>query len=145
MTRLNSVLAFQLVADHFATAVALTYHQPGHLNLAIAGHPPPIFCGEQCRLFEPHDIALGISESAVYHVNSAEILPGELLVVYTDGLIEARHGKELYGTERLMDQIKATRNAPARAIAEHLLDEALRFGGGHLADDVAILVLKRRG
>lgn len=145
MTRLNGVLSFQLAADHFATAIALTYEPPGHLNLVIAGHPPPIFCTDECRLFEPHELALGVSNSTVYHVNPAEIKQGELVVIYTDGLIEARHGQEIYGIERVAEEIEAKRHAPSRAIAEHLLNSALLFAGGHLTDDVAILVLKRLG
>ena len=47
--------------------------------------------------------------------------------------------------ERLAHRVEATREAPARMIADCLLDESLRYAGGRLADDVAVLVLKRLG
>ena len=112
--------------------------------MVVAGHPPPMLCGSSCTAIDIGDIALGVNEDAAYSVSTMEIPPGEVFVVYTDGLIEARRDSELFGTERLTSAIQAVCHMPAAAIAEHLLDQSLRFAGGRLKDDVAVLVLKRR-
>lgn len=143
MGRLNRVLAFYLEPGQFATALGLTYQSDGRLVVVNAGHPPPIVYGGSCTEIDHGGIALGIDPTAEFSSAGAEIKPGETLVVYTDGLMEAGRRGDRYGLTRLTQEIQESRSMPARAVAEHLLDECLRFSGGKLADDVAILVLKR--
>lgn len=143
MGRLNRLLKIELESNQFATALAGVYDGDGGLKLASAGHPMPVVCGNVCRLLEPNGIALGIEERSVYLVNEFELGIGDTFVAYTDGLIEARSEEGFFGDSRVVDAVAKLRKASARSIAEQLIDEALRFAGGKLTDDVAILVLKR--
>ena len=144
MERANHVLAMELDSDHFATALALTYHAPGRLSLVSAGHPYPVSCGTSCRVIEVGGMALAVDESADYDSIEAELDVGAMLVAYTDGLVEAGSSPDRFGEERLLGELAAVQGAPARAAAEHLVHASLRHAGGRFTDDVAVLVLKRR-
>jgi phosphoserine phosphatase RsbU/P len=145
MERVNRVLVDELQADQFATALAMVYTNPGELTLVSAGHPYPVLCGDSCRMLTPGGMVLAIDSGAGYDALQIPIEPGALFVAYTDGLIEASDGKHLFGEDRLREEVSRVHDAPARAVAEHLVDAALRHSGGRFVDDVAVLVLKRRG
>ena len=68
--------------------------------------------------------------------------PGDMLLLYTDGLIEARQEKELYGEERVIDVINQIWPASPREVIARLIAEAESFAGGNIKDDVAILTLR---
>jgi len=71
--------------------------------------------------------------------------PGESLVLYTDGVIEARDGRDLLGEERLLAAVGECAGLTAQGIADRVLHAAERFAGGNLRDDVAILVVRVPG
>ena len=70
---------------------------------------------------------------------------GETLILHTDGLTEARRGSELFGEQRLLEAAKRLVGGTAQAMAEALIGEATEFAGGHLTDDVAVMVVRRSG
>jgi serine phosphatase RsbU (regulator of sigma subunit) len=73
----------------------------------------------------------------------ARLEPGAAVVLYTDGVIEARRERELFGTERL-DAVLADQHArPAQALADAVVAACRSFAGGDLGDDCAIVVIKR--
>ncbi|MBS3908199.1 MAG: serine/threonine-protein phosphatase [Actinobacteria bacterium] len=143
VARLNRVLAAELPADRFATAIAGIYDKAGRLELVCAGHPSALLCGDICRALESYDLALAVDKDAAYRTIEVELKSDDFLVMYTDGLTEARNEHDFFGEARVTAAAKEVRDAQAGAIAEHLRDEALRFTGGNLSDDVAILILKR--
>jgi len=59
-----------------------------------------------------------------------ESKPGDALVLYTDGLVEARNGKEEYGMRRLKERVGELGNRPAREIASGVLADLRAFTGG---------------
>lgn len=144
MSRTNRVVCEDLGPGHFATALAVSYDSDGGIGLVNAGHPYPVLCDGECRLVETHNSALAISRDSTYSVARVKLEPGAVFVAYTDGLIEARGKRGMYGEEGLLMTVSAMRNAPPRAIVDQLVDDALRFAGGRFSDDVAVLVLKRR-
>jgi serine phosphatase RsbU (regulator of sigma subunit) len=64
-------------------------------------------------------------------------------VLYTDGVIEARREHELFGTERLDEVLAHHAARPAQEIADAVVAACRAFAGGALADDCAIVVIKR--
>lgn len=72
------------------------------------------------------------------------IEPGDTLVLYTDGLVEARNGKEEYGMKRLRETVAELGARPAVEIAQGIMDSVNNFtGGGMQKDDVTLVVVKR--
>ncbi len=144
MERLNRVVCTDLGVGHFATALAVQYDSSGRVRLVNAGHPFPVLCNDECHLVDSHDSALAIDEESTYAITELQLEPRGMLVAYTDGLIEARNRSGMFGEDGLMQTVNAMRDASPRAIVDQLVDNAKRFAGGKLTDDVAILVLKRQ-
>lgn len=143
MVKTNRILVSELQGNQFATALAGIYNGNGRLKLVSAGHPTPVICKSNCYMLKPGGIALAIDKESAYSLNEVILETGAIFVAYTDGLIEARRGDEFFGEEKLIDIVSRMRRFPARAVADSLQDEALRFAEGKLKDDMAILVLKR--
>jgi sigma-B regulation protein RsbU (phosphoserine phosphatase) len=87
-------------------------------------------------------LALGIAGDQVYEAERVTLEPGDAAVLFTDGLLEARRDGELYGEERLDDSLARHASLPAEELAVALVEDCRAFGG-ELADDCAVVVLKR--
>jgi phosphoserine phosphatase RsbU/P len=75
---------------------------------------------------------------------SMDLQPGDSLVLYTDGVSEARSNGDLFGEERLIDLVKGCAGLDATGIAERIERDVLTFQGDENADDLAVLVLRVR-
>ena len=118
----------------------------GSVACASAGHPAPrlVLPDGTVQSLEGAGLVLGIDPGQEYSEVRADLPPGATLVVYTDGVIEARNDGELYGTERLDAVISEQRSLPVDALARAVADSARHFAGGELADDLAVVVIRRR-
>jgi serine phosphatase RsbU (regulator of sigma subunit) len=65
-----------------------------------------------------------------------------LVVLYTDGLSEAHTGSDLFGTERLPNLVRALSGVPLEGQAAGLVEEATRYAGGMLRDDVVVVLIR---
>jgi serine phosphatase RsbU (regulator of sigma subunit) len=143
--------ANDVVVDEIATGkfITMTYvavdGARGKVACASAGHPAPrlVLPDGTVRGLEATGIVLGIDEDQVYDEVSAELPPGAALVLYTDGVVEARRDGELYGFERLDALLAKRHDLPARALALAVTEDCRSFAGGELADDVAVVVIRR--
>ena len=143
LTQLNRLLLRE-EQDQFVSAVlAVLDPANGQCFVASAGHPPPILVsrsGAQ-RLEQKYGPLLGTFESS-YVATQFELTPADSLVLYTDGLTEARRDGELFGEDRLLDALQTARDLAPRLLADHLRDTVLAYAG-ELKDDLEILVLRR--
>ena len=143
----NDVVVGEIAPGKFITMLYLLIDpQHGEISCASAGHPPPRLVGVhgKVRPIDARGLALGVDPGVSYDAVSAQLEPRESVVLYTDGVIEARRGTEFYGVERL-DAMLARRHAlSAQDIAAWVIESARRFTGGELTDDCAVVVLKRR-
>jgi serine phosphatase RsbU (regulator of sigma subunit) len=109
-----------------------------------AGHPPPVLCraGGEPTLLTEHDLVLGMLSDAPYTERELTLAPGDVLVIYTDGLTEAvcRDGS-LAGVEPLLRWLPALVEMEAEAIARGI--EARLREVATLRDDLTLLVLKK--
>lgn len=120
----------------------------GHLDPAArvfrwssAGHPDPVLLrnGEPRLLRAEHGVLLGVAPEAVYPVSATQLEPGDLLLLYTDGVVE-RRGKDLdAGLEVLLEAVRACAGEPdARSVTDRLMGELL---GPGTEDDATMLAL----
>jgi serine phosphatase RsbU (regulator of sigma subunit) len=100
-------------------------------------------CSDSCQVVELDGMALAVDDEIDCTSRELHIKEGDLFVAYTDGLIEARSGKDFFGEQRVMEILSEMKGCSSRAVAEKLTDEAIRFAGGNIVDDMAILVLRR--
>jgi serine phosphatase RsbU (regulator of sigma subunit) len=117
----------------------------GSVAGASAGHPSPriVLPDGSTRPLEAHGLVLGIDGGQAYAESHAELPSGASLVLYTDGVLEARRNGELYGDERLDALLAERHELPARALAAAVAEDAREFAGGDLSDDLAVVVIRR--
>ncbi len=141
----NGVVGSEIALGKFITmAVLLVDGATGRLQCAVAGHPPPrLVRADRVEGLDAGGVALGISPDERYEEVSTNLAPGDAVVLYTDGVIEARCGSELYGVERLDRVLAAQAGASAEELADAVLADCRAFGRGELQDDCAVVVVRR--
>ncbi len=117
----------------------------GGVTGASAGHPAPriVLPDGSARPLDAHGLVLGIDEGQEYAESRAELPRGASLVLYTDGVIEARRDGELYGDDRLDALLAERHELSARSLAAAVAEDAREFAGGDLSDDLAVVVIRK--
>jgi phosphoserine phosphatase RsbU/P len=117
----------------------------GRVAAASGGHPAPriVLLDGSTQPLEAHGLVLGIDGGQEYAESHAELPLGASLVLYTDGVIEARRDGELYGDDRLDALLAQRHELPARALAAAVAEDARDFAGGDLSDDLAVVVIRK--
>ena len=112
---------------------------------AGAGHPMPriVRAGGTVTPLDAQGLVLGVEPAQQYGEVRAKLDVGDAVVLYTDGVLEARYEGELYGFERLDRLLADRRDLPPGLLAGALLDDCRSFARGELADDCAVVVVKR--
>ena len=150
LRRVNDALCLQNIEGLFLTMIyALIDPVSGGIRVASAAHPPALLCrGETgiCeRLGENTGLLIGLQRGEFYPTEEAVLRPGDALILYTDGIIEARRGKEQFGQERLERAFAAAVHLPAQEIAAALYAAVADFVDEERTDDIALLALKPHG
>ncbi|MBD3222149.1 SpoIIE family protein phosphatase [bacterium] len=154
--RLNQVVHQTLLTSRFITLFYAEIEDTGNITYVNAGHCPPLLFTGSGEVFELQTSGpvLGPLPDAVYRRCYMTLRPGEMLVLVTDGVLE-RHppGKEAddlsegeeFGPDNLVHVCQTHRDEDAAQIAAAVLEAVREFGGGApLADDVSVVVVKRR-
>ncbi len=142
----NDIVCGEIAPGKFITMAYLVVDGVGgEAVCASAGHPAPrlVHPDGEVRALDSRGLVLGIDPGQEYAELRAEIPPGAAIVLYTDGVLEARRGGELYGVERLDALLAERRDLPARELASAVAEDARAFAGGELSDDLAVVVIRR--
>jgi phosphoserine phosphatase RsbU/P len=110
-----------------------------------AGHNPPILvrADSSVACLEAGGPVLGIFSDAGYDQGEVRLEPGDIVLIYTDGVTEAQNSAEQeFGEERLVTIVKECREDTAAQIQATILERVERFCGGNFHDDVTTVVLK---
>ena len=146
-TEVNARLCENNKEGMFATAwIGILDTRTMTLQYTNAGHNYPILMrkGQSCEeLKEVHGLFLGGMEFTQYRQNELQLEPGDRLLLYTDGVVEAHDQKdELYGNERLERVLDSTRNCPGEQVLERVFDGVSAFAAGTPQfDDITMVVL----
>jgi sigma-B regulation protein RsbU (phosphoserine phosphatase) len=149
--RVNAELSRDNDRAMFVTAFAARLDiATGELEYVNAGHNPTYRLeagGAATRLPGPVDPALGAVEGHEYRASVARLLPGDALVLYTDGVVEARSASgEEFHSLRLESHLASCREASADGIVRGLVVRLEEFAGDTPQyDDVTVLALRWRG
>lgn len=149
-TKVNLELLKENVATMFVTAVygivntkdkTFTYTNAGHLPVALINSKRNVEF-----LTCDSGMALGIDDSIVFQNNVQTLLPGDTILLYTDGVTEANNlSGEEYDFERLEACLNANRNLAPKPLTEELLKSIRAFTeGAPQSDDITTLCLKYR-
>lgn len=141
----NEVVVEEVGPSKFITmAYVVVDPATGEVACGCAGHPlPRLVADGTVRSLGSSGLALGIDPGQSYEELRGELPAGGALVVYTDGVIEARNGSEMYGEERLDALLAQKAGLQAAPLARAVVDDCRAFAGGDLADDCAVVVIRR--
>ncbi|MCL5103578.1 MAG: SpoIIE family protein phosphatase [Armatimonadetes bacterium] len=117
------------------------------LTYANAGCEPAIFykaADKTVRTLAADGMLLGIKPGMSYGEQVLDLALGDVLLVYTDGIVEASVANARFGRERAMDLVASNAHLSAQDITDRLHDALLEFGHGRITDDVAMVVIKVR-
>jgi serine phosphatase RsbU (regulator of sigma subunit) len=145
LTAFNRRVQEEFVEDEYATILVLVLDPAtGAANWSSAGHPPPLLTGAAPRTLDfAGSLPAGLFADATYQTARFTLPPGRCVVLYTDGVVEARSpDRQEFGTEGLEAAVPAVA-ASAAAVAEVVLKQVLSHTAGRLDDDAAVLVLRR--
>ncbi len=150
LTRVNAAMVAQEPDTDSFTTLAYALLDPPACGLALggAGHPPALLyhtATGKCVCLEAGGAALGLLADADYEEALEAFEPDDVLLLYTDGILEARRGKEQFGLARLAALFARIATHPPQQIATEIVAATRDFAGGKLSDDVTLLVLKNRG
>ncbi len=144
---LNDFLVEHAKPGQFATFFCGILDVPrATLTFSSAGQCPALLAtgGFVDRLANGGTV-LGARHTQDYAEGTVAFRPGDLLLLYTDGIIEQRSpGGDFYGEERLVDFLRANRNLPPADLQNALLDDVLAFGQGTQEDDITSVIVLRK-
>ncbi len=133
-------------SGRFCTLVLLRLRHDGdgwRTTVVVGGHPPPFLLprgGGACEIGGRSPL-VGLLDQAEFCDSHADLQPGDVVVLYTDGITEARRGDDLYGVDRLRDLLART---PRRAevVVSEMLAATQDFQSGEARDDIAIVAIE---
>lgn len=143
LTKTNLVMYGFTEAHEFATVFVGVYDpDTGRLQFASAGHPPPLAVGQNgVRKLEGGGLLLGALDDSRFEDFTCDLGDDDTILLYTDGIIEARQGPQLYGEDRLVALLASGTGRGPSALLSLVLDDVRLFASGVLDDDVAMLAI----
>ena len=144
--KLNRVINRSRLSTKFISLVYGELERNGTFVYVNAGHPPPYLIREDS--VEPlatGGTILGPIKDTIFKRGFAFINPGDVLVLFTDGIIERVDADgEIFGEERLVEFVKKNRKREAREIVDRLFKHLNEFGGKEKwQDDATLMIVKR--
>jgi serine phosphatase RsbU (regulator of sigma subunit) len=131
--------------DDHATITMLRFYQDGRLLYAGA-HEEILICNRrgQIRNITTHGTWVGIQPEIQHELESRTIQleDGDLVILYTDGIPEARHNHEHFGMPRFLKLIEALHTLPVREILNQLCEVVKDFCEGSLEDDATLILFR---
>jgi serine phosphatase RsbU (regulator of sigma subunit) len=144
---LNRALVADATEDFATVFCARVRHENGglHCRFANGGHLPPLVLRRDGRLEEVeggHGPLLGPFTDAEYHAATLRLEPGDLLLMYTDGVTEVRRRDVGRGERELRATVAASGGRSAEEVVDAVQRRAVELLGGRPRDDMALLAMK---
>jgi serine phosphatase RsbU (regulator of sigma subunit) len=136
--------------DVFATVfLALYSEQDNSLTYSNAGHPPALLWRAATQEFSElgeGGVVLGLFSDETYEEKHTHLQAGDILVVYTDGIVEAKNDEGvLYGDNRLREIIRVNSTLTSEELMRSILESVEQFrNGARQRDDMTILIFESR-
>lgn len=145
--RANRLFSEATAAASYATLAALRLHPDGRAELANAGHPRPLFADARgVRPVEGAGLPLGLFGEATYSRRELRLSPGETLLFFTDGWIEAECAGEEYGIGRAAAALRRAADRPLPELLAACRSDVEQFlAGSRRGDDLTLVAVRRIG
>ena len=130
--------------EMISLCVVLFDVEAGTVRWASAGHPPAWLWHERdVRPLRATGPLLMLDPEGTYHSKEVRLDPGDLVLLYTDGLSESRAGDQLFGEDRIANTLRRDPGAAPEILVKTLLEAARDFAREPITDDIAILAVRR--
>ncbi|HEV7797775.1 MAG TPA: SpoIIE family protein phosphatase [Pyrinomonadaceae bacterium] len=143
--RVNSVMCDNIVSHRFISCFYALLDIPGkRLSYSNAGHCPPMLVRDgSCLRMNEGGPVLGIFQEPDYAQGDIELRSGDCLVLFTDGVTEARgiSGRE-FGEDRLQELLTGGHQLRAADLRDRIMEAVNEFSEGEVYDDATLLVVK---
>ena len=143
--RVNHALYKRGIESRFVTLMYGTLEPDGRLTYCNAGHNPPLILGAAgVRRLEVGGPIVGLFEAAKFEEETVELSPGDVLLVFSDGVSEALSADgEEYGEERIITTVRRHPGAPPADLLQAIFADVRTFTkGAPQSDDITALVLR---
>ncbi len=145
--RVNEFLVQRTTPERYATFFAARLMADGTLLYVNAGHNPPMLVrGSEVHRLSGGGLPLGLFRGRTYELQKSELRPGDLLLVFTDGVTEANDPAENeFGEERLLEVVRANIDADVRSLTEKVFAAIAEFSRGLHSphDDITLLTVRK--
>jgi len=145
VARVNQLLNRRIVESRFVTMLYGMGSRDGRLTYSNAGHNPPLLItGRGARWLDKGGVVLGMFAAAQFEQEQVDLEPGDVVVMYSDGVTEAldREGSE-FGEERLLSCVSENRDAASGVILDSLLTTVRNFTvGAPQSDDLTVMIVR---
>lgn len=145
--RLNAIINRSKLATKFVSLFVAELETSGNIIYVNAGHVPPFIVRAtgEVEFLREGGMVLGVSPEATYLRGFARLHPGDVLVLYTDGITECRHHRtdEEFGLARLVRLVRRHADQPAAEIVSAIFQAAASFAGHAVPDDDQTVVVIR--
>lgn len=146
MERASRVFCESTLPTHYATLVCGRGLPSGEIEVCNAGHPPPLVIrATGIARIDATGLPIGMFCSERFSSQAVRLAPGEMLLLYTDGLPEARNpADEDYGVDRLVSLAASLAARSPKEIVEACVRDLAAFRGvPTVADDLTIMAVRR--
>ena len=147
---MNSLLTPQMPSGRFVTMCGFLFDpETGHVDFARAGHQPALILRAATGTIDQllgEGFAMGFFEESEYSHEQTDLEPGDVFVVFSDGLVEAQNRDSVtWGLEGLSASMQAApKGLPAQAMVDKIMADFDAFMDGRvLKDDITVLALRR--
>jgi serine phosphatase RsbU (regulator of sigma subunit) len=143
--RVNRVVARSALTSRFITLFYCELEPSGNLIYCNAGHPPALLLSNgSITALDIGGLVLGPEPNASYQRGVERFMPGDTLLLFTDGILEAESlDGEAYGLQRLEHCLVDSQQLPARAIVDRIFREVDGFSPMPRRDDQTVVVIRR--
>ncbi len=148
LDQLNRFLCEHAQVGRYATMFFSILDRDGHLYFINAGHPSPLLIrsGKVTELYTEGSFPVGLIPEATFKATTADLLPGDTLVLFSDGVTEACDpDHQLYGEARLSQALIGKDDMPLRDLQKEILKSVETFTrGANQSDDITVLLFRYR-
>lgn len=145
LEELNDVLSSQGRPEEMVSLCTVVFDSAAHtLRFASAGHPPAwVWHDGEVRPLRSTGPLLTLDPKGTFFSRELPLDPGDVVLMYTDGLSEARAGEQLFGEDRIAAVLRRDPGEDLTSMCKGLLEAARDFSTAPLTDDIAILAIRR--
>jgi serine phosphatase RsbU (regulator of sigma subunit) len=144
LEELNAQLLGLRSEEFISICVIVFDTEVGSVRYASAGHPAAFLWHDgDVRSLTSTGPLISLQEDAEYGSREIPLAHGDLALLYTDGLAEARSGENLFGEDRIANLLRREFGSPPDVVCKVLMESAEEFATDALTDDTAILAIRR--